>query len=374
MAAVWDLEAHTKAKHELLRRYLQAWFPILTNSGRTRRVLFLDGFAGPGRYVGGERGSPIIALSTLVDHASFSRLNRTQFVFLFVEPDEERFASLEAELESFWASRPQGRPANVVVHAYNSTFADTAESLLRYLQDQKTSLAPTFAFIDPFGWKGVSLRLISDLLAFDKCEVLFNFMYDSVNRWVASEQQGVARHFDELFGTSEGEHRSAGQMSGDQRKVFLRDLYVRQLSSVGRFKFVRPFELIDVDRGRTAYYLVFGTRHHVGLKVMKEAMWALDPMTGARFSGFADQNQMLFQPEPDLGPLSAAIREHFAGKRTTVDEIERFVIEDTDYKTTHYKRVLKDLEAGKGIVADEVSRRKKNTYPPGTVLHFAATV
>ena len=58
---VWPLEPHTKAKHEILRRYLGAWFPILTSGGWNRRVIFLDGFAGPGRYSACEPGSPIIA-------------------------------------------------------------------------------------------------------------------------------------------------------------------------------------------------------------------------------------------------------------------------------------------------------------------------
>ena len=30
---IWQLEPHTKAKHELLRYYLGAWFPILATEG-----------------------------------------------------------------------------------------------------------------------------------------------------------------------------------------------------------------------------------------------------------------------------------------------------------------------------------------------------
>ena len=52
----WPIEPHTKAKHEILRRYWQAWLPIITKLGS--RVLYIDGFAGPGRYEGGEDGSP----------------------------------------------------------------------------------------------------------------------------------------------------------------------------------------------------------------------------------------------------------------------------------------------------------------------------
>ncbi len=65
----WKLEPHTAAKHEILRQYLNAWFPIL--GSQHERVVFLDGFAGPGIYEDGEPGSPIIALRTLLEHAFF---------------------------------------------------------------------------------------------------------------------------------------------------------------------------------------------------------------------------------------------------------------------------------------------------------------
>src|SRR5260370_42587074 len=60
---IWELEAHTRAKHELLRRYLQAWMPILAQGGFPN-ILYIDGFAGPGRYAGGGAGTPTFALNS----------------------------------------------------------------------------------------------------------------------------------------------------------------------------------------------------------------------------------------------------------------------------------------------------------------------
>lgn len=76
---VWPLEPHTRAKHEILRRYLAAWFPILSKwSGR---IIYLDGFAGPGVYSDGEDGSPVIALQTAVDHVMRPRFKEIVFLF-----------------------------------------------------------------------------------------------------------------------------------------------------------------------------------------------------------------------------------------------------------------------------------------------------
>ena len=43
---LWELDPHTKAKHEILGRTLRAWFPILGNYNR--RIVYIDGFSGPG--------------------------------------------------------------------------------------------------------------------------------------------------------------------------------------------------------------------------------------------------------------------------------------------------------------------------------------
>ena len=368
---VWELEPHTKAKHELLRRYLGAWFPILASSGRNRRVLFLDGFAGPGMYSNGAPGSPIVALGALVDHAAFPRLERTEFKFWFVEQDRARFENLERVIEEYWASRSDGKPGNIQVQLLNTEFATVAGELVSMMREQKKQLAPTFAFIDPFGWSGVPLELIGRLLAFDKCEVLFNFMVDSVNRFVDDDRPSIARNFTDLFGGGEAEHRTAAGLSGDDRKVFLRDLYLQRLREVGGFKYVRSFEMKNVERGRTAYYLMFGTRHPKGLEMMKDAMWKIDPVQGARFVGVAGDQPMLFSPEPDFGPLKTALVDQFAGESATVETIEEFVITDTDYTTSHYKRVLKELESA-GEIECLSERNRPGTYPAGTVLSFAA--
>ena len=167
--------------------------------------------------------------------------------------------------------------------------------------------------------------------------------------------------------------RSALALSGEERKAFLRDLYKRQLHDVGGFPFVRSFEMIDVDRGRTAYFLMFGTRHHKGLEVMENAMWAIDTVAGARFTGSDGNQQVLFSPEIDTVPLRKALVERFAGQSVKVEAIERFVIEEPDYKKTHYKKqVLKVLEE-EGMVVCESYRKRQLTYPPGPILRFLPT-
>ncbi|MFE3414100.1 three-Cys-motif partner protein TcmP [Streptomyces mirabilis] len=57
--AVWERDPHTAAKHDLLKRYLEAWAPILLS--RNDVITYAEGFAGAGVYKQGEPGSPVVA-------------------------------------------------------------------------------------------------------------------------------------------------------------------------------------------------------------------------------------------------------------------------------------------------------------------------
>src|SRR5437762_1164401 len=92
----WELDDHTRGKHQVLQKYLGAWFPIL---GKTQdRIAFIDGFAGPGEYVGGEIGSPIIALQTYEQHPASMRAHVN---FLFIELDRRRAEHLKRLVSPF---------------------------------------------------------------------------------------------------------------------------------------------------------------------------------------------------------------------------------------------------------------------------------
>jgi three-Cys-motif partner protein len=89
---IWALDPHTIAKHEILKLYLQRWFPILNTYHQ--RVIYVDGFSGPGRYKGGEPGSPLIALELAVNHM---KTLKGEIVFRFVDEREDRIAHLRSE-------------------------------------------------------------------------------------------------------------------------------------------------------------------------------------------------------------------------------------------------------------------------------------
>ena len=99
-------------------------------------------------------------------------------------------------------------------------------------------------------------------------------------------------------------------------------------------------------------------------------MWSVDPTAGIGFSDRLAGRRVLFEPEPDFAPLRAAIVAAFSGQEVAIERIQRFVIVDTPYKGSHYKKqVLKELQ-DEGLIVPVSGQRRTGTYPDGCVLRF----
>lgn len=49
--SIWPKDPRTDAKYNILERYLEAWFPIMS-SQFDKKLIYLDGFAAPGIVFG----------------------------------------------------------------------------------------------------------------------------------------------------------------------------------------------------------------------------------------------------------------------------------------------------------------------------------
>lgn len=351
---LWQMEPHTRAKHDLLRRYLGGWFAIMGR--RHSRVVFFDGFAGPGVYAGGEIGSPLIALETLISHRSVDV--RSEYVLLFNEYNADRFQALEASLAPAIARAPQ----NVMVEVRQERFSGLIEDILDGLGERH--LAPTFAFVDPFGYKDISMEQLRRFLSFRGCELFIYFDYNSANRFATGGV--VDDRFIDLFGTDE--FKNAPPARDPRRKAFLHDLYERQLKQVCGFEYVQSFEMVT-SQNRTGHYLFFCTRSVKGLTVMKEAMWTVDPTGEYRFADYLDGQAILFGGATDTSALQRTLSATFHGKTIEIDALTEWIVINTPYAANHVKtRTLKPMQTAGRITSP--NQRQRGTYPSGTLITF----
>ncbi len=358
---LWEADEHTLAKHKILRGYLDAWFPIM--SRWEKRLLLIDGFAGPGRYLGGEEGSPLLMLKALLDHRESVRLRGTSFSFLFVEQDADRVANLQQEIDKL-----KPLPVNVtILGPYHANFSDVMADLLRDMKGKR--LIPTFAFLDPFGYSDTAVGLTGQMLRFPKCEVLIYVPLYNIARFVGEPGQEAV--LNSLYGSDAW--KAARDVEGFEAKQdVLHDLFADALRE--HTTHVRSFEMLGKTTN-SGYHLFFGTSDDQGLRQMKTAMWKADPEHGLSFKDSTNRGQsVLFSWGPDLRPLLGMLEGRFGDREFTIEEAERFVLVDTPFRDdAHLKGpTLKPAEAGGLLEAWKAdgSARKSGTYPAGTVLRF----
>lgn len=100
-------------------------------------------------------------------------------------------------------------------------------------------------------------------------------------------------------------------------------------------------------------------------------MWKVDVGGGVRFSDRLSGQEVLFSGDTvDVSPLRTALLKHFAGQSVPVEAIETFVLVETPFSASHYKKpVLRELEQA-GIINVLTPRKRPLTYPPGTKIRF----
>ena len=355
---LWPLERHTLGKHLVLKSYLDAWLPIMGKWNG--RILFIDGFAGPGKYQGGEDGSPLIALKALKNHAARATI-KAEVVFFFVEKDPARAAYLKRLVQTESRTLPPRCRVRVVPGAFDNALSQ----LLNMLDEQKRQLAPSFVMIDPFGVSDTPMEVITRILQNQKCEVYVSFMYEAINRFKRSDE--FEGHLDRLFGAKDWRD-GIGIQEPQARKNFFYGLYKEQLRAAGA-KNVVHFELYEGDR--LVYAIFFGTRHWKGADRMKQAIWKVAPFGDFRFRGTHSSQPILSLEVADYTQMREQIKSEFR-RRNWVDiqQIKEFVASDqTDYHTSQLrKHVLIPMEESGEIEVAKGTRRRKKTYPEGTRL------
>jgi three-Cys-motif partner protein len=354
----WDIEPHTQAKHEILKRYLQAWFPIL--SSVSGRILYIDGFAGPGEYSKGEPGSPLIAINTAKEHEL--KLN-AELVFWFIEVREDRCEHLIELLSKIKL------PDNIKYEVECSKFDESLTSLFDKLDEQGEQIAPTFAFIDPFGYSDTPFSVIERIMKNKRCEVLITFMSGFLNRFKSDPDKEEA--FDLLFGTTEWRKINFDLDTDEKSEKMIVGFYQSRLESVA--KHVRTFGMIN-KFNQPLYHLIFSTNSIEGLKKMKYAMWKVDETGTFSFSDRTNPSQMtLFESEPNYQQLKRLIVNRFKGRIVPIEGIEYVVLDETPFRETHFKRqILREMEFGDPPEIEIVKspRKRSGTYPEGTIIRF----
>lgn len=295
----WDAKALPSVlKHTLLKTYIPKF------GGKTgsvsRRVVYLDGYAGEGRYESGEQGSPEILMRIAGDHAMSDRL--PDWTCFFVERERESATRLEAV-----AAEYRARGVDARVHRGD------VEQLMDAVIAEAAGL-PLFLFLDPCGL-GLSFERLAEVLTGPRAgrwpptEFMLNFSMDAVRR--------IGGHARSLKGNQASQRRLDAVCGGGWWRTILGPEfhpeadeevaaeYARRLG-VETHMSVPTVSVARAPRQRAVYHLVFGTRSAQGLWFFgdaaaraRDAWWrTLDLNDDPELSGTLFSLSTVLRPDP----------------------------------------------------------------------------
>lgn len=378
----WVKRTQTRTKHRILKKYMEAWFPIL--GSKYKRLVVVDGFAGRGWYAdksdGGNNthdeaggpwdGSPLLILKTLLTHTRREALDNVEFVFLFIEKNEANWRSLRDLVDT---ERSAGFPKNVTVQVENKRFDEIETNGLRkYVLNPVPSQA-TFLFIDPFGYTGFPMTLLESLSSPNtadnnshKIELFINFQSESVDRFNSDPSQQF--NMERLFGIPFSEILS--EYSEDTGLDRLHKIFTSILKERGQFRYAEGIAMRR-ENNLLIYHLVYVTRHLKGLDTMRKAIWEAQFPEGLEKSALKEIREKKNSEESEA--LIEELKKYFENSPTddlSVEEIKNYVLEWTQYHSTHVHPTIRKMKKKGWIELKEDVQVKKQSGARGSPTKY----
>jgi three-Cys-motif partner protein len=295
----------TKAKHFILKRYLQALaFKVL----RFYNITYVDGFSGPWETKTEDflDSSFMIAIRVLKDAQEKIQLQtgrRPKIRCFFSENNRQAYGRLTAAVAPF--HNPE---KGFEIKAYCGEFEDAISDIQAFIENSFPLI-----FIDPKGWTGYSFNKIAVLFARAKCEVLINFMYDFVNRAASMNDAKTISSLDPILGGPGWETRlDLGLPRGRAVEKLFRD----NLATIGNFDFVVSTKIDRPTADRPQFFIAYGTKSRDGLKTFRETEYKALKLNARDRAEAKERKRENKTGSSDLfSGLEADIQE------TTIDEI-----------------------------------------------------
>lgn len=339
-------------KATIVSKYFYAWAKVLISQvkNKGKKIAYIDLFAGPGRYKDGAKSTPVLILEKAIADDDM----REMLVTIFNDGDQGHAESLKNSI----ADIPG---INTLKYAPEIKTIVVGEELAKIFE--KMSLVPTLFFVDPWGYKGLSLRLINSVLKNFGCDCIIFFNFNRINMGLSNPL--VKEHMSALFGSERVESLKyrLDKMNPYDRELVVVEEISDALKDMGG-RFVLPFRFRNSEGNRTSHYLIFVSKHFRGYEIMKEIMAKESSANVQSVPTLeyisADKNYpTLFNFSLPLEELEEMLLKEFSGKILTMQQIYEQHSVGKNYIKKNYKDVLIDMEMKGEILCDPPAEKRK---------------
>jgi len=343
-------------KATITAKYFDVWASIITSyqtkSVGQNKIVYIDLFAGPGRYDDGNRSTPIMILEKAIANPVF----RQSLVTLFNDKDNNNTQTLENEIKKIPGIDTLKYQPQIMNNEVGSEIVRMFESM---------KLAPTLFFVDPWGYEGLSLRLINSVVKDWACDAIFFFNYNRINMGLSNPMVELHMRalFEDQFDTLV---KIIDGLPPKEREVQVIESLCQAIKGYGT-RLTLPFRFKNKDGSRTSHHLIFVSKGFKGYDEMKKIMYQesskhIDGVASFEYNprDLLSKNQsLLFQLSTPLDELQDSLLKDYRGKIITLSDLYKEHSIDKPFVIQNYKDVLKTMLAN-----DIIQAVDKNGKPP----------
>ncbi len=362
----------SEVKSLLVSKYFWAWAKVMIGTQKRyrpqeNRIAYIDLFAGPGRYKDGSASTPLMILRQAIDDPEM----RQRLVVLFNDKDPESVNSLQNAINGL-------EGIETLAHKPKFLNIEVGDELAEGFE--KMNLIPTLFFVDPWGYKGLSLRLIDSVIKDFGCDCIFFFNYNRINMGLSNPF--VTEHINALFGEERANllREKVDGLDSHERELTIVNEICEALREMGR-EYVLPFCFKNANGRRTSHHLIFVSKHVRGYEIMKQIMARHSSSNDQGVASFdfnpasSRQLSFLFDLSRPLDELGDMLLTKFAGRTLTMKNIYELHHVNTPYIASNYKDALNQLEERGMIICDPPSesrrmRQGKRTFADSVKVTF----
>ena len=359
-----EVKEQSQVKSRIVEKYFRAWSYVIVSEAKKRRsnVGYVDLFAGPGIYNDGLKSTPVLVLEKAIKDKDI----QDRLISVFNDVNPEYVQSLKTVINSI-PGIDSLRQKPIV------TNEEVSEGIVTILKHVGT--IPTLFFVDPWGYKGLSLALIGTALKNWGCDCIFFFSYNRIN--MSLNNPFVEERMDALFGKERADELRGlpKTMSSSERELSIIETISQALKEkAGRY--VLPFRFKSYSGRRLSHHIIFVSKHIKGYEIMKRIMAkeSTDLEQGVpsfEYNPASRRQPLLFQYSRPLDDLAEMLLTDFAGRTVTMEQIFGQHNVGTPYISRNYKDILIKLETDRKIQTDPpADKRRRGTFADHVKVTF----
>lgn len=286
----------TKLKLDIFGECFEEWFPVFLHSPWFKKLYIFDFFAGSGKDLGNNAGSPLVLLDKAKGTArKYCNTTKKKVKFLFNEGEEDKSEELKQNVAQYIKECEKDNDCFNCIYEYrveNFNFQEifSNPSLEKIFQNKEFG---KFILLDQYGFSQIDEKIFKRLISYPKTDFIFFISSSFLSRF--REHPNTTKYidtsrikFDEIQPNEI--HRAVAK-------------YFRDLIPKENEYYLHHFSIRKEEKKGNYYGLIFGSGHTLGMEKFLKVCWHHDVFSGEanyNIDNNFEKGTLFFHPESNV--------------------------------------------------------------------------